>query len=358
MRQRSGRPRKNLAIVAGLATALCCASLAMARPALALTTDELQARIDSASQAYDSATAQVAQLQSQIEQSQATIDDIREKLPEQREKASVAMRSMYKMQQSTPGLVTLLLTSSDFADFLSTYQYIDAIQKDNLEQANQLAQMEQQLTSAQQTLSAAKEQASQQQQAAQEAMSDAQATLDELNRQIAAEKAAAEQAEREAAEKAAAEQAAREAEAAAASTEAAAATEPAESPSTPETPQAPTTSDPSAKDGSEVETDGEWMIGSASAYSMADNTGWDSTASGEKLTDDSLTVAVPASQSYLLGRSVQIRWGGKTITARVNDTGGFAAYGRVLDLAGGVWKAFGFSSASDWGVRTVQYRFL
>ena len=81
-------------------------------------------------------------------------------------------------------------------------------------------------------------------------------------------------------------------------------------------------------------------------------------ASGAILTSDSVTVAVPASQSYLLGRSVQIRYGGKTITATVTDTGGFASYGRVLDLAGGCWKAFGFSSCYDWGVRAVQYRFL
>lgn len=100
------------------------------------------------------------------------------------------------------------------------------------------------------------------------------------------------------------------------------------------------------------------MIGMASAYSVDSNTGGNATASGDELTDDSMSVAVPLSQRYLLGRSVQIRYGGKTITAVVNDVGGFAAYGRVLDLAGGCWKAFGCSSASDWGVRAVQYRFL
>ena len=117
-------------------------------------------------------------------------------------------------------------------------------------------------------------------------------------------------------------------------------------------------SDPGATDGSEVETDGEWMIGYASAYSVADNTGGNATASGDILTDDSMTVAVPLSQRYLLGRTVQIRYGGRTITATVNDVGGFAQHGRVLDLAGGCWKAFGCSSPYEWGVRAVQYRFL
>ena len=100
------------------------------------------------------------------------------------------------------------------------------------------------------------------------------------------------------------------------------------------------------------------MIGMASAYSIDNNTGGNATASGDELTDDSMSVAVPLSQRYLLGRSVQIRYNGKTITAVVNDVGGFAAYGRVLDLAGGCWKAFGCSSAGEWGVRAVQYRFL
>lgn len=108
----------------------------------------------------------------------------------------------------------------------------------------------------------------------------------------------------------------------------------------------------------DVKTDGEWMSGLASAYDLEDNTGWDATASGIPLTHDSMTVAVPVSQYYLLGRTVEIRYGGKTVTATVTDTGGFASYGRVLDLAGGVWQAFGYSSANDWGVRAISYRFL
>lgn len=170
-------------------------------------------------------------------------------------------------------------------------------------------------------------------------MTEAQTALDELNAQIAAQAAAeaAAQAQTEAQT---------QAQSQAASSPAASA------------PAASTPSNPSATDGSEVKSDGEWMIGMASAYSVDSNTGGNATASGDELTDDSMSVAVPLSQRYLLGRSVQIRYGGKTITAVVNDVGGFAAYGRVLDLAGGCWKAFGCSSASDWGVRAVQYRFL
>lgn len=110
--------------------------------------------------------------------------------------------------------------------------------------------------------------------------------------------------------------------------------------------------------------DGTWSSGSASGYNITTNDdgmgnfGVTNTSSGIALTDNSITVAVPESQSYLLGRIVEICYDGKVVIATVTDTGGFARYGRALDLAPGVYKAFGADSPSDWGVRTVYYRFL
>lgn len=111
------------------------------------------------------------------------------------------------------------------------------------------------------------------------------------------------------------------------------------------------------------EDDG-WSVGLASAYSFADNDdgkgnfGTDATASGVPLTDSGLTVAVPESQSHLIGQAVAIRYGETIVVATITDTGGFAGYGRALDLAPGVWKLFGASDVHDWGVREVYYKFL
>lgn len=339
MRLRSAHAKARATIVAGLATALLCSSALAPASAYAATADELQNRVDAATQAYGDATAKVSELQ-------AKIDEVNAELPEQRERAEQSLSSLYKMQQGTPGLVSLLLSSDSFADFFTTYQYLNAVQRSNTDALAELNRMEGELSAAQQTLQAAKDEASAQQQQAQTSMTEAQTALDELNAQIAAQAAA------EAAAKAQAE-AQTQAQSQAASGSSQAASSPAAS-----APDASTPSNPSATDGSEVKSDGEWMIGMASAYSVDSNTGGNATASGDELTDDSMSVAVPLSQRYLLGRSVQIRYGGKTITAVVNDVGGFAAYGRVLDLAGGCWKAFGCSSTSDWGVRAVQYRFL
>lgn len=347
MRLRSAHAKARATIVAGLAAALLCSSALAPASAYAVTADELQSRVDAATQAYGDATAKVSELQAKIDESQAKIDEVNAKLPEQRERAEQSLSSLYKMQQGTPGLVSLLLSSDSFADFFTTYQYLNAVQRSNTDALAELNRMEGELSAAQQTLQAAKDEASAQQQQAQTSMTEAQTALDELNAQIAAQAAA------EAAAKAQAEadaQAKAQAQADASSTP--------DSSSSSSSPSASTPSNPSATDGSEVKSDGEWMIGMASAYSVDSNTGGNATASGDELTDDSMSVAVPLSQRYLLGRSVQIRYSGKTITAVVNDVGGFAAYGRVLDLAGGCWKAFGCSSASDWGVRAVQYRFL
>ena len=111
------------------------------------------------------------------------------------------------------------------------------------------------------------------------------------------------------------------------------------------------------------EDDG-WSCGLASAYSFADNDdgkgnfGTNVTASGVPLTDYGLTVAVPESQSYLIGSAVAVRYGETIVVATVTDTGGFAGYGRALDLAPGIWKLFGATDVHDWGVREVYYKFL
>ena len=107
-----------------------------------------------------------------------------------------------------------------------------------------------------------------------------------------------------------------------------------------------------------------WSAGSASAYSIADNDdgkgnyNTTATASGRALTNYELTVAVPESESWRLGQPVAVWYGDMVIVATVTDTGGFAPYGRDLDLAPGVWQLFGASSVDNWGVRTVYYKFL
>ena len=107
-----------------------------------------------------------------------------------------------------------------------------------------------------------------------------------------------------------------------------------------------------------------WKTGVASAYggsSDASTPNPGTTATGAICNDSSMGVAVPMSwpnyRSYL-GRAVEIKYGGRTVIATVNDCGSMGGGSRALDLQPGVFKAFGFSTCQAWGVRTVSYRFL
>lgn len=326
--------QKSFAVRAGLTAALAL-TLAMPGVARATSLSELQARIDESNGAYNTAVAHANELQEQIDANEARLAQIEEELPAKKDAAAKSLRVSYKMQAGSGDLIQLLLSSEDFNEVISTLQYLEKITSHNNAAVEDLAQATDELEQVQSALASQKAQVDSEVQSALASLTEANDARDQYEAQMAAQQAA--QVRQAAAQQQGAEQQGSEQQGASGSDSA-------------------TKSDSSASQ--DVETDGEWMCGLASAYDVDNNTGGSATASGSILTSDSVTVAVPASQRYLLGRTVEIRYGGKTITATVTDTGGFAGYGRVLDLAGGCWKAFGFSSCYDWGVRAVQYRFL
>ena len=321
--------QKSFAVRAGLTAALAL-SLAMPGVARATSLSELQGRIDESNEAYNTAVAHATELQDQIDANEARLAQIEEELPAKKDAAAKSLRVSYKMQAGSGDLIQLLLSSEDFNEVISTLQYLEKITSHNNAAVEDLAQATDELEQVQSALASQKAQVDSEVQSALASLTEANDARDQYEAQMAAQQAA--QVRQAAAQQQATEQ------------------------------QGASSSDSTNKADSsspqDVETDGEWMCGLASAYDVDNNTGGTATASGAILTSDSVTVAVPASQYYLLGRTVEIRYGGKTITATVTDTGGFASYGRVLDLAGGCWKAFGFSSCYNWGVRAVQYRFL
>lgn len=320
--------QKSFAVRAGLTAALAL-SLAMPGVARATSLSELQGRIDESNEAYNTAVARATELQDQIDANEARLAQIEEELPAKKDAAAKSLRVSYKMQAGSGDLIQLLLSSEDFNEVISTLQYLEKITSHNNAAVEDLAQATDELEQVQSALASQKAQVDSEVQSALASLTEANDARDQYEAQMAAQQAA--QVRQAAAQQQALAQ------------------------------QGASSGDSAKPDSSanqDVETDGEWMCGLASAYDVDNNTGGTATASGAILTSDSVTVAVPASQYYLLGRTVEIRYGGKTITATVTDTGGFASYGRVLDLAGGCWKAFGFSSCYDWGVRAVQYRFL
>ena len=109
-----------------------------------------------------------------------------------------------------------------------------------------------------------------------------------------------------------------------------------------------------------VDTSG-WSTGVASAYGGASDPGCGTvTANGSIVSESSMGVAIPLAwgRRDLLGHTVLISYGGKTVTAVINDLGGMGGGSRSLDLQPGVFRAFGASSCNGWGLRTVQYKIL
>lgn len=107
-----------------------------------------------------------------------------------------------------------------------------------------------------------------------------------------------------------------------------------------------------------------WKTGIASAYGGSSDPSTPNpgtTATGARCDDNSMGVAVPMSlpgYRSLFGHTVEIKYGGKTVLATINDCGGMGNGSRALDLQPGVFKSFGASTCQAWGLRTVSYRIL
>ena len=216
------------AVTCGFAVTIA-ALLASPNAAVADPAEELQAvqqQIQQGNQDYEAATQRVEELQEQIDENQDRIDEIERRLPEQRELAESSLRTLYKMQQGSGGLVELLLGADDFYDLLSTIQYLDVIQARNASAVDELVAMENELTQTRIALDGQQQEAEDEQRRAEDALAEAEQARGELEEKIAAQAAAEEaqrraaleaaqrareEAERAAAERAAAEQAAAEA---------------------------------------------------------------------------------------------------------------------------------------------------
>ena len=160
--------------------------------------NSLASTVEQKRQEYADAQAAVNDLQAKIQDNEANIQEIQAKLPEERAKAAEAIRVLYKLQQNTPGLLDLLLSSDNFNDFISTLVYIDSVQSRNTDAVSELAQTQTELDNAEATLTAQKQQADEKAATAQQALQETKQALANA-RAKAEQQAAAEAAERQAA---------------------------------------------------------------------------------------------------------------------------------------------------------------
>ena len=374
--RRTARPWARLACTAGLTVALgLTGTLApFAQAAYAATPEtlaELQQLSDQVAQAaatHSEAIARAAELNSQIEEQADEILHIEQDvMPEYRERASEAASRLYKMRETTGNIMTLLFNAPSFSDFITQLKYLDTIQDENVSVLQDLEEASAELSAKVAELSQAKDEAMVEEQRASDALAQVSAAQAQMEQRAASEDAAEAEAARRAADEAAAIQQQMQQQSGAVDStipaidDGVAADQPTASEPTGD--QAP--GQGSASEGGTVESapapdtstdtgsdsSSGWMSGVAAHNGTGDGLRGSATASGEPVTESSMCIAM---LNVPLGTMVEIRYGGKTVVARVNDRGPYI-HGRVIDMQPAVARALGFISV---GVGTVEYRIL
>ncbi len=136
--------------------------------------DETQKLIEESAALYEEATAHVEDLKKQIEENNARIDELEKDIPHQKERSNTALRELYKLNRDGASLVDLILSSENFSDLLSRFDYVDYIHEQHVATLNSLLDMQTELKETREELSAAQKEAVSQQEVAKAALEEAQ----------------------------------------------------------------------------------------------------------------------------------------------------------------------------------------
>ena len=329
--------------------------------------DEAEARMQSIASEHDALQKEVDDLQARIDKTAAQVLESQQGVVEGQ--TALGKTAVYQYRGgSVESLLTLVLEAEDFDAFLRSMSYLESVlqfQSDEITaQQERVAQFE----AIASDLDFQKNEQEKKLAELEEKEAEAEQVVASASSQL--QSAQAEEVERLAALQRAAEQlaASQESEQAPIANDANTVDrEDVVDPGTPVQPDPkPVAPDSGSNSGGSDSGSSEsgWRTGIASAYGgstdpYTPNPG--TTATGAVCDDRSMGVAVPMAwpnyRSYF-GRTVEISYNGKTVYATVNDCGGMGGGSRSLDLQPGVWKAFGYSSCTAWGLRTVSYRFL
>ena len=328
------------------------------------TLDEASKKLDSLTQEYNGIQQDLTAIDQKIADATVKAQEAQGKMIEGQDELGDTVLAQYKSDGGL-SLTTIALSSSTLSDLVKNLSYYSAIQEDQAELIAEQKDLRDQYQQAVDDLDAQRDSQQELLDAAEQKKADAEKVVSEASDKVSSIK------ESQAA------LAALQAQAAALAQQQAQEKQPAEEESpnwdtnadrTPSTSNSGSSSSSQGSNSSSTNDAGDvakgWKSGPASAYGgstdpSTPNPG--TSANGSVVNDSSMGVAIPLSwsnsRSYL-GRAVEIRYGGKTVIATVNDLGGMGGGSRHLDLQPGVFKAFGFNSCNAWGVRTVQYRFL
>lgn len=344
-----------------------------ATPSTRAELKRLQSRVSSAAATYAEATAKADELNAQVA---AIADEIihieQELLPARQRRAAEAASDLYKTHSSNGGAISLLLNAGSFADFINLTKYLGTVQSANVSALNELNDLEDQLNGKLSELGRAKDQADAELSRAAQALGDAQGAAAQIQAKANAEDEAEAEIARQAAEQAAqlqAQQNANQGNGGSAQTPPEGGSQNAGGSNQGQQGgssggdshagggtggsgnQSGNAGNGTAGNDGGGDTTGSWMTGVASYYGIGDGFMGGTTANGETVTETSMGIAM---LNVPFGTRVEIRYGGRSVIAYVNDRGPYV-HGRVIDMQPAVARALNFLSV---GVGTVQYRFL
>lgn len=360
--------RRRIICTAGLAAALALgigapALTGSAELALAATAEtraeltSLQKEVSRAADAHADATSRAAELNERV---RATADDIlhieQDLMPQAQSRAALAARELYKRHASNGSALAMLLNAGSFADLLSMTKYLGAVQSANVAALDELHALEAELNGKLEELGSAKDEADLQLSHARDALDTAQSAAAEIQKKADAEDAGEAEIARRAAEQTAqmqALQAASQNQPTTPTPDAGPGDAEAVEPPEPDAPASPAPEEPAPPAPPKPPTPPSvsWKTGVASCYGIGDGFMGGTTANGETVTETSMGIAM---LNVPFGTRVEIRYGGRSVIAYVNDRGPYA-HGRVIDMQPAVARSLNFQSV---GVATVQYRFL
>lgn len=337
--------------------------------------NRLQANVHDAAVAYEEATSRAQELDARVDSIADEILHIeQEVLPVSQRRAADAASDLYKARASNGGSLALLLNAESFADFINLTKYLGSMQNAHVSALEDLDDLERELNGKLEELGAAKDESEAELQRATQALGEARTAAAELQKKADAEDAEEAAIARKAAEEAARLEQDQNAGQNGGSSSDGGVNQPPQGDQEGNSGAGGSSGDGgssgsggSSGDGSSSgsgngdaggnggdgasESPGGWMTGVASYYGIGDGFMGGTTASGEKVTETSMGIAM---LNVPFGTRVEIRYGGRSVIAYVNDRGPYA-HGRVIDMQPAVARALNFLSV---GVGTVQYRFL
>lgn len=330
------------------------------------TLDAAEKRVAELDKEAQAIQKEMEELETEIEETTEKVNDAQAKMMEGQDELSATVLASYKNEDRAT-LINVFLQSEDINDFLKNMEYLQIIQQAEADQVAAQRELKQEFEAALAELDEKKDKQQELLKEAAEKRSEAEKTV-----ASASQKVAKIEAEQEAARLAALEaQAKRMAEEQEAASEVKGDANASTSDNWNTSDHQGSSNSGSSDSGSSSNSSNSssdastgWRSGVASAYGGSSdpstpNPGY--TATGAICNDHSMGVAVPMAWSgyrKYFGHAVEIRYGGKTVVATINDCGYMGGGSRSLDLQPGVFKAFGYSTCNAWGLRTVQYRIL